>query len=436
MAYTGRKMVIISHDALVGEDLEILKQTEPFQTLLRDGARVGKLRSIYPTVTYPAHTTLITGVYPEKHGVIANEQYAIGKLGAPWNFFRRANRSKTLFSAAKAAGLTTAAVFWPVTGCDPEIDYLIDEFWPQSPEESIHDAFLRTGTTEAVYKTAVEPNLHLLHPERMTHHPELDRFMAAASAAILETYRPDLLVVHPANVDAARHETGLFTEPVTESLHVVAEITQTLIDAAKRAGTFEQTDFVILSDHGQMNVDRVVNPNVVFAEKGLIQTDAEGRFVDYKAFCQSCGMCSYVYLKNPSNLGVCEEVAALLETMRHDSRFGISEILTREDAMKREHLYGGFSFIIETDGHTTFGNAWMPPYAAPLTNSDYRFGHAPHGYLPDKGPQPVFIGFGASFRPGARVEQATLADCAPTCAAALGLEMPWAQGCVLKDLLA
>ena len=131
-----------------------------------------------------------------------------------------------------------------------------------------------------------------------------------------------------------------------------------------------------------------------------------------------------------------KEVAALLETMQRDSRFGISEILTREAAMKREHLYGGFSFVIETDGHTTFGNAWMPPYAVPLTNSDYRFGHATHGYLPDKGPQPVFIGCGASLRPGAWVEQATLADCAPTCAAALGLDLPWAQGRVLKTLLA
>lgn len=88
-------------------------------------------------------------------------------------------------------------------------------------------------------------------------------------------------------------------------------------------------------------------------------------------------MCSCVYLKNFSNLGVCEEVAALLEAMRRDRRFGNSEILTREEAAKREHLYGGFSSVIETDGHTTFGNAWVPPYAAPLTNCDYRFGHAP-----------------------------------------------------------
>ena len=54
MAYTGRKMVIIPHDALVGEDPEMLKQTEPFQTLLHDGARVGQPRSILPDGDIPS----------------------------------------------------------------------------------------------------------------------------------------------------------------------------------------------------------------------------------------------------------------------------------------------------------------------------------------------------------------------------------------------
>ena len=91
---------------------------------------------------------------------------------------------------------------------------------------------------------------------------------------------------------------------------------------------------------------------------------------------RSCGMSAYVYLKNPSNLGVQETVADLLEEMRRDGRYGISEVLTREEAARREHLYGSFSFVIETDGTTTFGNRWTPPVSSPLTNSDYRFGLA------------------------------------------------------------
>ena len=75
--------MLISHDALVGEDLAYLQKSEPFRSLLRDGARIRSLRSIYPTVTYPAHASLITGVYPERHGVVGNEVCSIGTLGAP-----------------------------------------------------------------------------------------------------------------------------------------------------------------------------------------------------------------------------------------------------------------------------------------------------------------------------------------------------------------
>ena len=140
-----KKLVLISHDALVGEDLAYLQKSEPFRSLLRDGARIRSLRSIYPTVTYPAHASLITGVYPERHGVVGNEVCSIGTLGAPWNWFRPANKSQSLFTAAKEAGMTTAAVFWPVTGNDPDIDYLVDEYWPQSPDETMREALLRAG---------------------------------------------------------------------------------------------------------------------------------------------------------------------------------------------------------------------------------------------------------------------------------------------------
>lgn len=430
-----KKLVLISHDALVGEDLAYLQKSEPFRSLLRDGARIRSLRSIYPTVTYPAHASLITGVYPERHGVVGNEVCSIGTLGAPWNWFRPANKSKSLFTAAKEAGMTTAAVFWPVTGNDPDIDYLVDEYWPQSPDETMREALLRAGTSEALYDAVVENRLGLLGGSPRPVHPQFDEFVVAVACDIIETYKPDLIALHPANVDAARHGNGVFSEPVTQSLDEVARMTQDVIDAAKRAGTFEETDFVILSDHGQMDVTRAVNPNVVFAERGLIKTDDAGNFLDYSAFCQSCGMSAYVYLKNPSNLGVQETVADLLEEMRRDGRYGISEVLTREEAARREHLYGSFSFVIETDGTTTFGNRWTPPVSSPLTNSDYRFGLATHGYLPDKGAQPVFIGCGPSFRKGESVERRPLVDCAPTCAAALGLSMPWAQGQAVTELL-
>ncbi|MBQ3074982.1 MAG: alkaline phosphatase family protein, partial [Clostridia bacterium] len=58
-----------------------------------------------------------------------------------------------------------------------------------------------------------------------------------------------------------------------------------------------------------------------------------------------------------------------------------------------------------------------------------------HGYMPEKGPQPIFMGHGPAFREGALLERAELVDIAPTLAATLGQTMPDACGRVLTELL-
>jgi predicted AlkP superfamily pyrophosphatase or phosphodiesterase len=121
------KLIIISVDALVYEDLAVLAKKPTFKKILEEGSRVNTLRTIYPSVTYPVHESIITGMYPDKHGVINNEEFQVGKLKNDWNWFHDVARVKDIFDYAKAAGKTTAAVFWPVTGNHPNIDYLIDK---------------------------------------------------------------------------------------------------------------------------------------------------------------------------------------------------------------------------------------------------------------------------------------------------------------------
>lgn len=430
-----KKLIILSHDAMVREDVDYLQQTEPFRTLTADGAQVTHLRTIYPTVTYPAHTSIITGTYPEKHGVVSNEITAVGRMGSPWRWFRDANHMPSLFTAAKAAGLSTASVYWPVTGNDPDIDYLVNEYWAQGPDDTLEAALRRSGTSDDVFTRAVAPHMELTHGEGKPRHPYCDQFVIDIACSMIEEFRPDVLAIHPANVDNARHGNGLFNDAVIASLDNVARWTQQIIDATKRAGVFEQTDLVVLSDHGQLDVTRVCNPNVALAEHGLIRTDEDGNYLDSDAFCQSNAMSSYVYLKNPSNIALVDRVGDLLEEMRASGEYGISRVFSREEAAEEEHLYGGFSFVLETDGTTTFGNSWNRPICTSLIREDYRSGRATHGYHPDKGPQPVFIGYGPSFRKGAVLERRPIVDCAPTFAKLLGLEMPWAQGTAMTELL-
>ena len=81
----NKKMIILSHDALVYEDLNFLGSLPTFADLISRGAQIRTLRSIYPTITYPVHASIITGQYPEHHGVINNEQAQMGVLTSPWH---------------------------------------------------------------------------------------------------------------------------------------------------------------------------------------------------------------------------------------------------------------------------------------------------------------------------------------------------------------
>ena len=138
-----RHVIVISEDAMVYEDTETLKRLPNFGSIWDRAARVNRVRSIYPTITYPCHVSMMTGVYPDRHGVVNNEQTILCETSTPWEFYARAVKVPTLFDKAHEAGMTTACVFWPVCANSPSIDYLLAEYWPQhgeTAEESYREA--------------------------------------------------------------------------------------------------------------------------------------------------------------------------------------------------------------------------------------------------------------------------------------------------------
>ena len=427
-----RHVVVISADAMVFEDVETLSQLHALESVWDRTARVDRVRSVYPTITYPCHTTMMTGVYPDRHGIVQNEQQLMCVRSGPWIHMRESVGEKTIFDRAKENGLSTAAVFWPVTGNDPSIDYLIDEYWPQRGESS-EQCFRDSGSSEEVIEKIIRPNLKLVE-NRHRQHPFCDAFIMQCACDILTEFKPNLLMIHPANIDAYRHQTGLFSPKVTSGLHETNLWLCQLMKAADDAGILDKTDFFLVSDHGQLNIRRCIALNVLLAEKGLIDVDEQGEIRDWTAFVRSGGLSALVYLKDPADKEAVRRTRAVLEEIKASETAGIGEIFTEKEAREKHHLGGDFSFVIETDGYTTFANDWVRPLVRPQDNIDYRFGKATHGYLPEKGPQPTLIAWGPHIRPGAVLPRAKLVDEAPTFAKALGIEMPGTDGRVLEEL--
>lgn len=445
-----QKLIVISADGLVGEDVEAMVSMPGFQKYFAHCAKAESMRSIYPTITYPCHTTMSTGVYPDKHKVLGNLVFEPGGQKLPWKWFYKYNQWKEdIFCAAHRAGLTTAAVFWPVTSCHPCIDYLIPEYWAQSDSQTLAEAFREGGSSPEVLEI-IEKNLPIAHVpggEIRTRHPENDEFILACTCDIIRRFAPDLLMIHPGNVDGLRHHHGVFGPEITKAVEDTDRYLAMVMDTLDETGLLSCTNVVLTSDHGLIDIERVVHLNQAFAQKGLLTIDISGKVMEsggketfgklasWEACVLSGGTSALVYLNPKAGDQAREKTERVLAELTEEGRWGIGSIFTQEEIREKEHLGGDFAFVVETDGHSAFGDRLLPPAVTYFEKEDYRSGKATHGHLPDKGPQPVFLGVGPGFRQDARIARAQLVDGAPTYARLLGVHLQGADGVPMEGLL-
>ena len=422
------RLIVISADALVAEDMELFKTLPGFKKYLQGGACVKTVKTCYPSVTYPAHATIASGLYPDRHGITGNDVFSTEtRKERPWCWFHESVKGDDIFTYAKRAGLTTAAVFWPCTGSHPDIDHLIDEYWSQGEGDTRRAAFRRAGTSERVMQIVDK----YVDDFRERYHPGADVFVINCASDIIRELKPDLIMIHPANIDGYRHGNGLFNEKVNEGIRETDAWLTQICEAAEEAGTLPETNIVLLSDHGQLEIKRAIKPNVLLADAGFIKVE-DGKMTECKAFCRSCGMMAQCYVFDKT----CKDgVYAYLKHLAEEGIYGISEVMTEEECRKKHRLGGDFDFAIETDGYTSFSEGIERPLVADFLNSDYRLGRATHGYLPDKGPQPVFYAKGPAFKDGAVMERCDTVDEAPTFAKILGFDMKDTDGRALTELL-
>jgi len=424
-----KHLIVVSVDALVYEDLEYAATLPAFGKILKEGALIQRVETIYPSLTHAVHASIMTGCPAGVTGIVSNDIFEAGKFGRPWYNHLDEVKCETIFHAAKKAGLTTAACRWPVTANgDDVIDYLVPEIMGEDMnghEDEAAEVYRRLGTSECVMDI-VEAALDKYGPGHT--HPEYDEFEIWCAAEIIRRFKPNILFSHPGYVDSERHRTGLFSDYVRESVRVTDEWLTMLLEAVHDAGIEDSTDFVVLSDHGHLGIQRTLCPNVFLADAGLIRTDAQGNLVSWDAYICGCGLSGQVYLSRPEDEALKSQVFELLRSMAREGIYGFERVFTLDEVRERYGLDGAFSFVIETDGFTSFSEDWKRPVVRGFDLSDYRFGHSTHGHMPEKGPQPPFMGMGPSFKKGAVLAKGHILDHAATFAKILGIDLPQAQG--------
>jgi predicted AlkP superfamily pyrophosphatase or phosphodiesterase len=255
------------------------------------------------------------------------------------------------------------------------------------------------------------------------------------TCSLIRSAQPDVLLVHNCRLDTLRHSNGVFNEAVTAGLDQTDLWLGDVIHAMEDAGVYENTNFVILSDHGQMDLSRKVSLNALLVQEGFIDLAPDGQLYDWRAFAQSGGMSAAVYLDDPENKDLYQHVQAYLQKLVDEKVWGFTKVYTIPELQEKYGTYGPFSFMVATDGQTAVLENLTGPALTQIDLSDCRTGSATHGYEPELGPQPVFLGRGPAFKEGAVLAQARLIDEASTLARILGQEMSQAEGRCLEELL-
>ena len=430
----AKHLIVMSVDAMFYEDLAYLKSKPYFSRLFEQGSRVERVRTIYPSLTHPVHATILTGCYPDRTGIRNNVRFAPGGEEVWYNDLRDI-LVPTIFHAAKEKGLTTCACRWPVTaGMDDAIDYLVPEVIDEVPGEGPDGPFRRLGTKEELLQEVVMPIVLKQDPDA-PRHPAYDTLEIECAAEIIRRYQPNLLFTHPGHLDSARHSNGLFNDKVNEALDLAEEYLGMLMRAAEDAGIYDDTDFVVLSDHGHLEIKRVMSPNVLLADAGFIRVGENGELLSWDAFIQSAGLSAQVVLSNPNDEDLKKRVYDYLMQLCREGIYGISRVYTAEEAKAEYRLAGDFSFVLESDGFSSFGEEWVRPIVRPINVNDYRYGNSTHGHAPELGPQPPFLCMGPDFKAGVVIPEGKVVDEAPTLARAMGLEMPGIDGTCMDALL-
>lgn len=429
----SKYLIVISLDSLNTLDFDYIRELPNFKEILQKGSYVKKVQGVYPSLTYCAHTSMVTGMYPDDHGIYNNEIFDPYVKEQSWNWQAKYIKAKTIVDATKEKGLKTATIFWPVMGkC--KADYVIPEIWPVNGESQAA-VTIKNGTPFYVLDNFLRYRKELDGKRE----PNLDEFILKIIERTIIKKKPNLILAHLIHVDEFRHLYGTFSDKAREALKASDGRIGKIIEASKKAGTYEDTTFIILGDHGFRDVKYMVNLNVALEKEGFIELDVDGKVKSWKVFSNTSDGSAQIYINDEFKEELKDKVYELLNSWRKD--YGIREVYSKKQC-REKRVDGAFEFMIEAEDGYYFRN-YLDGHSVVeeiepenMTKSQSERHVATHGYDPDREDyKSLFIACGKSIKEGKVLETGCLVDAAPTFAEILGIDFNNVEGRALKGIL-
>lgn len=228
----AERTLLVSIDGFRADYLD-RPEAAPLKALAQEGARAA-MRASFPTMTFPNHYTLVTGLRPDRHGIVNNSMEDPAHPGLLFKLSDSAVISQPfwweggepIWVTAEKAGVRSATMFWP--GSDFEIKGVRPRDWVKFDMKMPGDA-------------------------------RVDQVLAWLDKPAAE--RPRFLTLYFDVVDSAGHNFGPDAPETNAAIAQVGRNITRLVDGLKARGLYASTDLVIVADHGMAAIspERVVN---------------------------------------------------------------------------------------------------------------------------------------------------------------------------------
>lgn len=376
--------------------------------LMAEGSYAEAVEGVYPTLTYPSHTTLITGCLPAEHGIYTNlSSREPGQNPDDYFWFAKAIRKPTLWDEARTHRLTTASVAWPVTA-GAAIDWDVPEIWdptkPPAPDALYVARFMRPLVTLELFMALGRPQPGAEDDENRVR-----------IASFFLTKHPNLMLVHLEGLDHTEHASGPYSDAANQALERIDGHVEELLRALKEAGLESSTDVFLLSDHGFLPVEREIHPNILLAQAGLLRVNASGNITGGKIATVANGGSFFVYWPEGSNLGA--EVKTALAPL---SEQGLASAVLDRESLRALGADPEAQLALDAPDGAEYGDDAAGALVKQLPGREGN-----HGFLPSRaGLDSGFIASGPDIRSGVDLHRVPMTRIAPTILEAMGIHDP------------
>jgi predicted AlkP superfamily pyrophosphatase or phosphodiesterase len=314
---------------VVGLTPELLGPHTPRLAAFAGAGAQATLRPVLPAVTCSVQSSMLTGLLPTQHGIVANGWY-FRELAQVW-LWRQANQiveGEKVWEAARRRdpAFTCAQLFWWYN-MHASVDWSVTPR-PMYPADGrkVLDIYSQPADLGARLKAELGP-----FPFFNFWGPKADirssAWIAACSRRVFDWHRPTLTLVYLPHLDYNLQRLGPSHPAIAQDLAAIDRVAGELIDHVRAAGA----RVIVLSEYGITDVTGPVHINRVLREAGLIAVRPElgQEQLDCgasEAFAVADHQLAHVYVRNPARI---PEVQALLVRVP-----GIERVL--DEAGKRD----------------------------------------------------------------------------------------------------